>query len=226
MLNTVFYCVVNMSITAAIIGTAVLLVRGILGRRLPKLAVYILWSLVLFRMLIPFSFGAPWSFIKSLSSITGYSVKVVIVQTPVRDLAGLSAMNHIQEASDYYPVEYKSTSISENFKLAAWIWFCGVLACGLLTTALYSFTIHRLKRAVLLKDEEGILKSCKSRLKVKACSQIYTCKMVDSPLVLGIIRPRIIIPEGIDKGSLQYILLHELVHIKRKDNLWRLMATA
>lgn len=53
---------------------------------------------------------------------------------------------------------------------------------------------------------------------------VYRCGAVDSPCVQGIFRPRILIPEGMDDAALPYVLLHERVHARRMDNLWKLLA--
>ncbi len=44
-------------------------------------------------------------------------------------------------------------------------------------------------------------------------------------MVFGVLRPRIIIPPGLDENlqALDYVLLHERIHIKRRDNLLRLL---
>jgi beta-lactamase regulating signal transducer with metallopeptidase domain len=46
---------------------------------------------------------------------------------------------------------------------------------------------------------------------------------VDSPAVYGIIKPRIVIPESYKEKNLEYIIRHEKTHIKRLDNLWRIL---
>ncbi len=61
MLDNLFASVVNMSITASIAAVIILGIRLILGQRLPKLFSYALWSIVLIRLLIPYSFSSPLS---------------------------------------------------------------------------------------------------------------------------------------------------------------------
>ena len=54
MIKTLFLKVVNMSITASLAILAVMAVRWLL-RKQPKIYSYILWSIVLFRLLCPYS---------------------------------------------------------------------------------------------------------------------------------------------------------------------------
>lgn len=53
---------------------------------------------------------------------------------------------------------------------------------------------------------------------------VYVCKGIGSPQLCGIVRPRILVPEGVQESVLPYILLHERVHMRRLDNLWKLLA--
>ena len=56
----IFPRILNMSLTASVIICFVLLCRMLL-KRAPKIYSYILWSVVLFRLLCPVSFSAPIS---------------------------------------------------------------------------------------------------------------------------------------------------------------------
>ncbi len=47
------------------------------------------------------------------------------------------------------------------------------------------------------------------------------CDEIDSPFLLGIIKPHIFLPSGIKKENYEYILAHENMHIKRGDHIWK-----
>ena len=53
---------------------------------------------------------------------------------------------------------------------------------------------------------------------------IYLSEKVTSPAVYGVLRPRIILPTNWADRNLEWILLHERTHIRRLDNLWRVLA--
>ncbi|MBS4023618.1 MAG: hypothetical protein KGZ79_14575 [Dethiobacter sp.] len=52
---------------------------------------------------------------------------------------------------------------------------------------------------------------------------IFESDRIQSPFVLGFIKPKIYIPIGLAKEELDYILKHEATHIRRKDYLIPLM---
>lgn len=53
MIDSMFYTVLNMTLTASFIGFIVIILRKI--KHFPRLGVYCLWTLVLLRLVIPFS---------------------------------------------------------------------------------------------------------------------------------------------------------------------------
>jgi beta-lactamase regulating signal transducer with metallopeptidase domain len=53
---------------------------------------------------------------------------------------------------------------------------------------------------------------------------VWVSGKVSAPAVYGIIKPRIIVPDWIPQAELPFILAHEQVHIRRRDNLWRVVA--
>ncbi|MWC27583.1 M56 family metallopeptidase [Paenibacillus sp. MMS18-CY102] len=65
------------------------------------------------------------------------------------------------------------------------------------------------------------LEASKQKLGIKKNVAIYFAPFVSSPFLYGVIRPRIVLPAGIEFTSDEYrqIFLHELIHYKRHD-IW------
>jgi len=209
MLGTLFYFILNMSITAGFVITALLLIRQI--RLLPRRMIYPLWGLAFFRLIMPFTIPTSWS----LFNFTGGLVKRLItvetvsqgtVQIPGSDF--FWTMNVIGAAEQYVPVEYKTESLRQIFTAASILW--AVIAAAMLLTAitLYLLTRKELKSAVCIRDN------------------IYRSGMVLSPVLTGLIHPKIILPDSLDPDSAEgkIVLAHENTHKRRLDNLWRLLA--
>ncbi|MCH5257086.1 MAG: hypothetical protein J1D87_07315 [Lachnospiraceae bacterium] len=79
------------------------------------------------------------------------------------------------------------------------IWISGiVIIMGYNTYALFKVR-KTLKNSVLLNKN------------------IYICNAINTPFTLGVIRPRIYIPEGMEDEEQRYVICHENVHIIRKD---------
>ena len=56
---------------------------------------------------------------------------------------------------------------------------------------------------------------------VRLQGRIYQSERIDSPFVLGIVRPRIYLPYQLGREELTHVLAHEQAHIARKDHWWK-----
>ena len=72
--------------------------------------------------------------------------------------------------------------------------------------ASYLRIYHRVRTAVRLEDN------------------VYRCGSWGTPFVLGLLRPRIYVPEGMDDAALPQVLAHERCHIRRGDHLVKPLA--
>ncbi len=201
MLSEIFYWVLNISIIGG--GTGLIVV--LLGKspKLPRFAAYILWTLPLIRLWIPFGMTNRWSL---LSLISRYVTKTVMIWEEVPWTPDFSMTNSIQAAKSYFPIEYKTYLLKKIFEVASVIWVIIAIAAIITSVFLYILTKRELWDARHLKEN------------------IWISGKVTSPSVYGIIKPRIILPEWIPEKDMPYILAHERVHIIRRDNLWRIIA--
>ncbi len=212
LLNTAFYYVLNMGISAAVVILLVLLVRRV--RAIPRTLIYAFWSVAFLRLLLPFSLPSPFS----LFNFTGGLIKRVVCMdaaVPTGPAAGgaslhLTMTNSIGAAVDYSPVTYRTPAVRDFFAVASDIWLIGALVCLLTAVVLYAFTRVELRKAVHIEGNT------------------FASDMVGSPMLVGVFRPRVIVPAGFDVRSEQgrFVLAHEAVHRKRLDNLWRVLAIA
>ncbi len=200
MLREAFYWILNMSIIATVYGMLLYTLRYI--KTCPRTVIYALWGVVLIRMLCPVSFSSKLSLMNILSRLSGMTM---VKTVPVEDFS-LSLSNTIQRAETYQPIAYRSSAWENVFTVASMIWLVLALAGILAMLILYGLTMSELKKVVLLRDN------------------LYEGPMVNSPTVIGILRPRIILPLDTEDEKLVYILLHEKIHIYRRDNLWRMIA--
>ena len=207
MLDTVFYFMLNMSITSCFVIAALLLARQV--RPLPRRIVYPLWALAAFRLVTPFALPTSWS----LFNFTGGLVKrLITVETitqgtaPAPGSGSLLTMNMVGAAVQYAPVEYRTETLRQSFQAASAAW--AIVAAALLAIVI-AFNILARKE---LKDA------------IHIGGGIYRSDKLLSPVLAGLARPRIILPASIgpDSAECRMVLAHENVHRRRLDNLWRL----
>ena len=201
MAGEVFYWVLNASILGSVTGIIVLLLRRI--RVLPRFGIYLLWLLPLIRLWMPFGFANKFSL---LNFVSQYATKTVVVWEPLPGLPELTVTNSLQAATQYFPIEYKTDLLKDIFSIAGMVWLVVSVAAILCSVLLYVLTKSALKGAGHIRDN------------------IYRSDKVLSPAVYGIVKPKIILPADTSDADMQYILAHERTHIRRFDNLWRVIA--
>ncbi len=109
------------------------------------------------------------------------------------------------------------------------LWMAGVVLCYLRSLAGW-FAARRLCRAgVCAAPEEwrARLDRLRDRLRLSRPVLLLESCMVDVPVMVGLLRPAILIPAGLLAGLppdlLESILVHELAHIRRHDYLVNLL---
>jgi len=200
-LSEIFYWLLNMSIIGGFIGLIVALLRKI--PKFPRFAAYVLWILPLIRLWLPFGPASQWSL---LNLISKFATKTVVLWQSEPGVSKLSMTNSVQAAASYFPVVYKTDLLKTIFEVAGVIWAIMAAAAILAAIFLYAVTKRELRDARHLRDN------------------IWQSNKLASPAVYGIIKTKIVIPDWVSEQDLPYILAHEQVHIRRRDNFWRVVA--
>jgi beta-lactamase regulating signal transducer with metallopeptidase domain len=200
-LAEMFYWVLNISVLGGATGLIIFLVGKI--PRIPRFAAYVLWLIPLFRFWIPFGFASRWSL---LNFISKYTSKTIIIWRISPDLPVSTWSNFVQAADSYAPVVYKTVLLQRIFELASVIWLVIAIVLLLCLTFMYVLSKRDLKDAQPLDHH------------------VWISSRVSTPAVYGIFKPKIILPDGFPRNALSYILAHENVHIRRRDNFWRMVA--
>ena len=199
----VFYWVLNMSISGSVAGLILLLLRRI--KKIPRRIVYALWVVPFLRFVLPLSLSYEYSVAQLLKNVTGRIVTVYPGEYILSDRIELSMMNAVGVAYDYFPITYKNDSLRIIFECASDVWcIIAALVISIVVVA-YVSAMRNVRKSTHIRDN------------------IYVSENVKSPAVFGIIRPRIIFPIGAEIDGEHLALLHERVHIRRLDNLWRLV---
>ncbi len=208
MLHEVFYWVLNMSVLGTFYGLLLYALRFIKG--FPRFGSYTLWGVVLIRLICPVGFTSRYSLLSLVSrAFSGIIVKTVTVyENAGREalLPELSLSNTVQAAAEYRPITYRTNLLESFFRIGAVIWIIVAAAAVFTAVILYLLSASELKKAEHIREN------------------IYQGSMVDTPTVVGMLHPRIILPVRENPEYLEQVLLHERVHIRRRDNIWRMLA--
>ncbi len=215
----------NMTIGGTVTACVILLIKLLLKDKLTPKWHFYLWVILMVRLMIP---GFPESDFSLLNVIpTTQNVTTVVNQTPVSVDQMASAEEHFVEGNILLksPVtgveQRKPFSVSDkNVDLLFFGWVIGaILMAGYLTCA-YGIFYKRVGKLLICKDTEvlKILMECKREAGIH--SDHITLRFGSAtPMLLGLFKPTILIPEGYSREELRHVLLHELCHYKHKDIL-------
>lgn len=201
-MEAVFLKILNMGITASWLILAVLLFRALL-RKAPKWISCLLWALVAFKLLCPFTIESAFSLIPSSEPLP----EEIITDNTFRINTGIPAMD--VPVNDYLGDHYyEGVSVPANhgnhiLYLAGSFWAAGIIGFMLYGFVSY-YRLYRLTRASLRLEDN-----------------IFLCDVIDTPFILGIVRPRIYLPSGMEEEQTEYVIAHERAHLKRKDHIWK-----
>ena len=199
----VFLKLLNLSISASWLVLAVLVLR-LVSKRSPKWMNVLLWGMVALRLMLPFSIESALSLIPSAETLSPEVVRFDPAPTITSGVEFIdNAVNpSLSESFAAAPLASVNPLYVWTY-LAGWVWLIGLGA--MLLYALVSYL--RLRR----------------RVSVSLCvrENIYLCDAISSPFILGVVKPRIYLPSGLDEVQRQNVLSHEQAHLARRDHWWK-----
>ena len=105
-----------------------------------------------------------------------------------------------------------------------WIWLAGSAGFASFLTLGLAGT-WRLRRGATMLGPHALRAQCdrlRARLRMRARVGLAVSESVRSPLMLGVFRPLIVLPaaavSGMSPSMVEWVLLHELAHVRRWDN--------
>ena len=214
LLTTGFPAVLNMSLTAIPVILAVLLARLVL-KRTPKIFPYLLWAVVLFRLLCPVSLTSGFSLLGAIDAPVMPSgspgmTTVEYVPRPVEvpEIHAAAPTVPATPLASITPVQSlpEPTAAVTAMDILPWIWLTGIV----LLTGYSLWSLLRLHRKLI------------GSLHLR--ENIYLSDEAETAFVTGVFRPRIYLPSDMKEAEQTYILAHERHHIRRGDPLWKLLA--
>lgn len=211
LIETIFNKLLTMSITASYVILFVLFIRFVL-RKAPKIHSYFLWSVVLFRLTIPFSIASVFSLLQPFNAFKNKFEQLPLTTEPAEHALEM-VMNAevVMATTQEVPINDISTPLVQQLNqssnaIFSMIWILGVVA--MVGYSLYTYIQFKRKIATAIKVEAGI----------------YESDQISTAFVLGIIKPKIYLPMRLSVSERLYIIKHEQVHIKRRDYLIKPLA--
>ena len=216
---------INMSITGSITAIIIIFIKALFKNKLSAKWQYYIWVILLIRLLVP---ALPESQISVFNRMPS-------MEYAQSNQVTLPALNYNQEAtpSQNYNFEHsnnqnlintnQTTTNNINYIFYAWLIVSALLF-------MYFLGVYiKFKRKIAKMDDAversvlDLLDHCKQRLLIKR--DIKVVIGVDTPMLMGIFKPVIILPKGYTLPEIKDIFVNELLHCKHGDVLAVWIAT-
>ena len=199
----VFLKLLNLSISASWLVLAVLVLR-LISKRSPKWVNVLLWGIVALRLVLPFSIESALSLIPSAETV---SPAVVQFDPAPTITSGVNIIdNAVNPSLSEHFAAVPTASVNPLYvwtEIAGWVWLIGLGAMLLYALASYLRLRRRVSVSLPIQDN------------------IYLCDAISSPFILGVVKPHIYLPSGLDEVQRQNVLSHERAHLARRDHWWK-----
>ncbi len=205
-MGEIFLTILNRSIAAGWLILAVIALRLIL-RKAPKWINCLLWGIVAVRLICPFSLESVLSLIPRAETIpieNIYSEDARITGNYPSIQVVDSGMPVIDRAVSHAVRETKSISVlRSNIRIFAVFWAAGMILMLAYAIASYLCLWRKVRASICLQDN------------------VYLNDDVKSPFILGVVRPHIYIPSGVEEKHWDSMISHENAHRKRHEQWWK-----
>ena len=205
-LTDVFLKILNMSFAGAVIAVMIMWVR-LLYHMLPKKYLCFMWCVVLIRLLCPFTFpelgiGKPIQE-PIPSNIMEISEPYIASDIEVLD----NTVNRVLQQNFTPEVGASVNPMQIVMTLGTYLWIAGIIGMLIYT----GWKLYQFYKTV----KEGVPDKTLDK-------RIYRCA-VATPVVTGIVTPKIYLPFSLEEPQLSHVLIHEKMHIRRKDHILKLL---
>ena len=198
------FCKVLSLDLAAIVAVGLVLIARLCFRKAPRRCSYLLWSVVLLRLVIPFSVRLPGKSLLPVSA-DAFSTELATGEAQVIDSGNRlvdSAVNNILPAAG---VGASANPVQIWLSVGAAVWVIGMMALTVLSLIKYF-------RLTLIMDG------------AERDGNIAVSEKFGTAFVLGLFRPVICLPAGLSEGDRRVIVAHETAHIRRGDHIVKMVS--
>ncbi|MCC2505064.1 M56 family metallopeptidase [Bacillus cereus] len=228
-----FDWLIETSLMASILVGFILCIKVLFRNKLPPRWQYMLWIVLMIRLLLPWSPDSSYSIYSLLSYSSSVSEVIPKNMPATENIVNIESDRKVELESNSKMVtktsepEVKVSSEKQTtfslYKLALYVWLAGVIILAAITfltnRRLYSY----IKKQPDITDEQvtTVFNRCKQSMKMKKAVSLRLAGKIASPTVFSFFRPKVLLSKKhmkvLNEQQLQYVFYHELAHIKRND---------
>ncbi len=166
--------------------------------------------------------------IYSLQSIQ-YNLNIPIGENFILISNNLLDASNLSKFTDKFSLSGIENYVNQNIPLMVVIWLLGLLffSFRFLGGLIYTYRLRSRSKKAENKDFNAIIHQVSKKIGLRSRVQLRESSIISSPMVIGFIKPIILLPLGMANGlslhQVEAILFHEIAHIYRFDYLVNLI---
>lgn len=216
-METLFLRVVWLSATVSVVLLPLLLASRWLQSRVRAKSLYLLWLLLTVRLLVPVELSLP----KPAVTVSAPQYEVVLPANQTPATLPEHQLTPVEPSVDTPSVQEgtadvpEQTSVPVSVLLGA-MWLTGVFAIALIQISSYLVTRRALLRWAqpVSPETREQVETLAQKIGLKRSVQVRRSDRVHTAMVLGVLRPVLLLPE---EQCDQLVAAHELCHLRRRD---------
>lgn len=236
MITNIFLNIIAISISTSLIIILLLVLAPLLNKRYAVKWKYLMWTVIAVRLIIPFHMDIPFP--------------QILINVPTEITAPIDTNSQIprgnkNDAPTMSPVEQKPAEIRHGntmmapsqteqkplkltlLDIIAYLWLTGcLLFLSVHIISYLHYKGHITKNGMVVKQKYILQQVCRlsETLQIKPSIRILRYEDVESPMVVGLSKPILVLPDfDYSEEELFFILKHELIHIKRHDIFFKFL---
>ena len=196
-----------------------LIIDAALSRRLPPAVRYVLWLLVLVKLMLPPSLAFP-------TGVAWWIRPSTFTAEPARNAALLIRYGESQPSATSPETAFRGAHhLRTVLPRQAWL----ILFSAVGTLGLFTWMLRRWRQVAVAarsalpapNEVQRLLESARDSIGLRHSVHLRMTHKTSSPVVFGFFRPVILLPASLlgrlSETQLRSVLLHELIHLRRGD---------
>ncbi|MGO4106348.1 M56 family metallopeptidase [Paenibacillus sp. YAF4_2] len=222
--------ILSTSLMASVLVFFILAAKWLLKNKLKPRWAYLLWILLVLRLLLPWAPESSFSVFNIFQPLSENSHLVTEKETPaspaIEQSFDISSRTQVLDSSPNSVSTIGSDStVKKPMSLLqiTSIWLVGMfMFLSFMIRANVRFTAL-IKKEVTVIDQgiNSLFERCKDEMKVHRKIALIKTNQVSSPTLFGLLKPKLLIPDFalcyLNEVQLRYVFLHELSHVRRRD---------
>ena len=233
--------ILSLSLSGSLLILLLLLFRPLYRNRLSKSWQYYIWIVVILRLLLPVTPETSLAgSLFSLEEMRGTDSTAAPESPNDQSMTAYNTIKHEAGSSDDLirdaTTAENSPSVSavspdkeayneDHSQIFFFLWLTGALLLFVRKLTVYQSFVKYVDAGSRPLEDIGLLESFGHIIeqnRIKGAVDLYVNSLVSSPLLIGFLRPRIILPHtSLSESDFYYTALHELTHYRRRDMFYK-----